>query len=208
MSYTVPPETGPARPRPAVVTAASYLLYLVAALQLIGALAALANLGTMQDAYRRAYQDFPELRDAADAIGAVGIGLGAGVAVLFAAGFVVLGILDGRGKNAARIVTWVVAGLGVCCSGIGLVGRAGSSALAGLGGAGNTDGPDPVEVQRIVDEALPSWYYPLTTTINALMLLALVAVIVLLALPAANAFFRRPPQPAWEPPPPSYPSVG
>jgi hypothetical protein len=206
VSYTVPPAAGPARPRPASVTAASYLLYLVAALQLIAAVIALSILGPTQDAYRTAYQDFPELRGAADAIGTVGIAIGVTVAVLFAVGFVVLGILDGKGKNPARIVTWVVAGLGVCCSGIGVAGQAGSSALAGMGGGGNTNGPDPAEVQRIVDEALPSWYNPASITINALMLLALIAVIVLLALPAANAYFRKP-EPTWEQPPPPYPPV-
>ena len=45
---------------------------------------------------------------------------GAVVQLLFAAGFVVLGLLNSRGRNASRITTWVIGGLGVCCAGINL----------------------------------------------------------------------------------------
>lgn len=208
MSYTIPPAAGAPRVRPGVVTAASYLLYFVAALQVIGAAVALSSLGAVQEGTRAAYQDFPALRDSADAIAAVGVGVGVVFALLFAAGFATLGILDGKGKNPARIVTWVVAGIGICCFGAGAAGRAVNSAFAGMGG--DPEGPDPAEVQRTVDAALPSWYYPATTTINVLALLSVIAVIILLALPASNAYFRRP-EPTWPQPPypqPPYPQVG
>lgn len=204
MSYTVPPQPDAPRARPGTVTVAMYLLFFLAALQVISGVIALSSLGAVQDATREAYQDFPQLRDSADTIATVGIVVGVLVALLFAAGFVTLGILDGRGKNAARIVTWVVAGIGVCCFGAGVAGRAASGALSGMGGG--TNGPDPAEVQRIQDAALPSWYYPASTTVSVLALLSAIAVIILLALPASNEFFRKAP-PAYEPPP-GYPPVG
>jgi hypothetical protein len=206
LSYTVPSSAGPQVPRPPAVSAASGLLYLVAALQLIGGLAALATIGALRDAYTKAYQDYPDLRDSVETFTTAGAIIGLVVALLFAAGYVALGLLDSRGKNPARIVTWVVAGIGVCCSGVGLAGRAGSSALSGLGRTGGgTDAPDPNEVQRIVNDALPSWYGPTTLAVNLIVMLSLIAIIILLALPASNAFFRRPAPDAASPYPPPYP---
>lgn len=205
VSYTVPAGSGLARSRPGVVTAASYLLYLVAASQVVGGVIVIGGLDAMQRAYEHAYADFPELRDAAGGIALVTVGISVVFALIFAAGFITLGILDGKGKNAARIVTWVMAGLGVCCFGAGSAGQALNGMLSGMGGTGGTNQPDPAEIQRTLTEALPSWYYPATTAINVINLLAVIAVIILLALPASNEFFRRP-APAVEVP--GYPPLG
>lgn len=209
MSYTVPPgAAAPApRPRPATVTWASYLLYGLAALQVISALMAIATFGAQARATEQAYADFPELRDLAGVSAAIGLGVGLVIAVLFAAGFVTLGVLDSKGKNAARIVTWVLAGIGVCCFGVGAAGSAANGLLSGIGGTSGGQGPDPAELQRAISDALPGWFYPATTTVNVLSLLASIAVIVLLALPKSNEFFRKPQQ-TWEPPVPGYPPVG
>lgn len=204
MSYTVPPEPVAPRTKPSTVSAAVTLCYVVAAIELVSAILAFTTIDAQRSAMETAYADFPELRDVGSTFAVGAVIVGAVITLLFATGFVVLGILNAKGKNPARIVTWVLAGLGVCCFGFGAVGSAANSAFGGMGGGG-TSGPDPAEVQRILNENLPSWYYPVSTGLSIIGLLAAIAIIVLLALPASNAYFRKP-QPVWEPP--AYPSIG
>jgi len=209
VSYTVPPgAAAPAPlPRPATVTWASYLLYGLAALQVIYALMQISTFGAQSRAIEQAYADFPELHDIASVSAAIGLIVNLIIAVLFVAGFITLGVLDSKGKNAARIITWVLAGIGVCCFGVGAAGSAANSLLSGIGGTSGGQGPDPAELQRAISDALPGWFYPAATTVSVLSLLASIAVIVLLALPKSNEFFRKPQQ-TWEPPVPGYPPVG
>lgn len=193
--------------RPTAVSVACWLLYLVAALQVMGAVLSLAYAGRIQRALLDAYRDAPTT--GVSSVYLFGAVLGAAVVLLLAVGLVVLGILDGRGRNPARIVTWVVAGLGICCTGYAGV----SSALRGsLGLTENraANGPDPSEVVDAIRNAVPGWYFPLTTTLNIVALLSLIAIIILLALPASNAFFRRSTEPVWQPPlpPAAPPSAG
>ncbi|HET6213808.1 MAG TPA: hypothetical protein VFE14_13170 [Micromonosporaceae bacterium] len=199
MSYTVPSSAGPQPARPATVTLAVSLLYVVAALQLVGLVVVLVNLGAYRDGYRQAYANDPDLKDAAATIGTVFVIAVAAVLLLLAAGFVTLGILDGQGRNVARIVTWVVAGIGLCCSGLAVVGGAGRGVMRGFGGRRSSTGPDPAEVSRIVNDALPSWYGPVVLAINLIVLLSLIGVVILLATPASHAYFRRP-VPTFDPP--------
>jgi hypothetical protein len=184
------------------VTISSYLLILYAVLQVIGMIVALSMLGKTQDVYRDLYAGTSA--EGTEAIATVaGVG-GAIIGLLFAVGFVVLALLNNRGKNVSRIVTWSVGGVAVCCAGLGLAG----SALTGSMGSSSTgDAPSPAEIQRRLDEVLPSWYGPVTITVSVLGLLALLAALVLLALPPSNAFFRKPQATSWEPPMPgsTYP---
>ena len=203
MAYTVPPVS----PRPATVTVASYLLYAMAALQVLAAVVELAVLGDTRQAYDEAYAG-TALADSGGSFATATTVLGAVVGLLFAAGYVVLGIFDGKGKNPARIVTWVFGGLAICCGSFGLIGNVGGSFSFGGGSRGKGQ-PDPAEVARIMKLHLPAWYQPVTTVLGVLGLLFAVAVVILLALPASHPFFRRQPPPAppgWEPPipPPTY----
>lgn len=201
MSYAVPPAGAEARQRPASVSAAVWLMYLVAALFLVSGIIAIAVHGPMSEVFERAFADEPEGDRAASVAAVAGTGVRLAISVLFAAGLFVLAALNARGSNAARIITWVVAGIQVCCAGLSLVGTLVGNSMTGFGGGGQTD---PAEIQRLMDELLPSWVEPVMVTLSVLQLLSMIAVAVLLALPASNAFFRRPP-PAWEPPVPSYP---
>jgi hypothetical protein len=126
------------------------------------------------------------------------------VGLLFAIAFVVLAIFNNRGKNASRIVTWVLGGISLCCSGVSLAGSAFSSSMNF--DSGDSDVPDASEIQRRLEDALPGWYMPVTITIAVISLLALLVALILLALPPSNAFFRKP-APVWEPPVPgaAYP---
>jgi Ca2+/Na+ antiporter len=199
--FATPPPPAPApRVRPPVVTAATWLLLVVAALLAISFVMAVANSGTIGDVYEEAYRGTEQEGTEGAAVAGV-IGAGA-LNLLFAIGFVVLALLNHRGKNPARIVTWVLGGVALCCSGVGL-------ALSGITAnlqVDTADGPDPAEVQRMVEDALPDWYTPVSLGITIAVLVALAATLILLALPAANQFFRKREQP-FEPPP-GYPPVG
>ncbi len=74
------------------------------------------------------------------------------------------------------------------------------------GGGTTGDGPSSEEIQRRLEEALPSWLTPVSILLGVLSLIALITALILLALPKANQFFRKPTA-AWEPPTPgaSYP---
>jgi hypothetical protein len=208
MSYTVP---SPMPSRPATVTVASILLYVVAGLQVIGAVIALVTLSTLTNAARDAYAGttLPDGRSLAD-LAVTGMTFavigGAVLQLLLAVGFVVLGRLDSKGKNPARIVTWVVGGLGLCCAGSGLVNAALGGFNVRMSGT-STTGPDPAEVAQKLKDAMPAWDQPVTIAIQLVSVCALIAVIVLLALPAANVFFRKQPPQTADPGYPTYPSA-
>jgi hypothetical protein len=194
----------PAKVRPGSVTISSYLLFLVAALQVVGLVLALSVLNETRDVYEEAFAG-TDLANQAGTIGTVSLIAGASVGLIVAVGLVVLAILNNRGKNPSRIVTWVLGGLFLCCAGAGLALSAAGSAV-NMGQGGNADAPDQAEIQRMLEERLPSWYMPASTAISVLAMIALLVALILLALPASNEFFRRP-QTTWEPPVPgsTYP---
>jgi len=171
--------------RPTTVSVSAYLLYASAALSLVGSLLSLTTIGTTSDVYKEAYAGTAaEGTEAIVLIASVG---GLVVNILFAAGLAILAIFNNRGRQGARVTTWSLGGVVLCCSGIGLAGTAATSALES---SSQTGGPSAREVQEQLDAALPSWYGATTTTLSVLMLLALLASLILLALPASNAYFQ------------------
>ena len=205
----VPGSSAARGARPGTVTMAMYAIFALAALQLIGAIIAVAAIGATVDAVR----DYgAEVGDAAAAdtianITQISSYVVIATALLFAVGFAVLGVFVGRGSNVARIIAWVVLGLSVCCGGFGLLG----TAAGNMFGGGTTGDIDAAEMQRRIEAALPGWYSPVSTTTSVLGLLLALAAIILLALPASNPYFRKP-EPVWEPPIGSggggYPPIG
>ena len=193
----------PVRVRPGVVTISSYLLIFYAVLTAIAVVVGLATLGTLQDVYQESFAG-------TDAEGAEGFVVLVAVAtslvsLLFAVGLVVLALLNNRGKNTPRIITWVVGGIALCCAGVGLAFSAAGSAVDG---EVSGDVVSQEEINRRLEEALPSWYEPVTNLITVLGAIALLVALILLALPKSNEFFRKPQQ-QWEPPVPGavYPGT-
>jgi hypothetical protein len=188
------------RPRPGTVTVASLLLFGLAVLQLISVVIQLTAVGTTTQAIRDYGVQVGETATSTTAatVAQVTTYFVVGLGLLYAAAFAVLGMLVGKGRNAARITTWVLAGLSLCCGVGGLAGNAASGLMQG----GNTGAFDSAAMTRLVESRLPGWYTPVVTTISVLTIVLALAVIILLALPAANDFFRKPAAPAWEPPPP------
>ncbi|HEV7965607.1 MAG TPA: hypothetical protein VGP57_23895 [Actinoplanes sp.] len=199
--YPGAPAPAP-RKRPVTVSTSSYLLYATAALSLIGSLISLTTIKTTSDVYKAAYAGTP----AQGTEGVIVIALVGGLVInlLFAAGLAILAIFNNRGRQGARITTWALGGVVLCCSGIGLAGTAATSTLQTSGTAGV---PSQRDVQDRLNAALPSWYGATTTTLSVLMLLALLSSLILLALPASNAYFRAMKLGGWDPsmPYPMYP---
>jgi hypothetical protein len=196
----------PARVRPGIVTISSYLLILFAVIQVINLIITLTTIGKTRDVLRDAYAGTSAngAETVADLAFAAGIG-SAILVLLLAIGLVVLAMLNNRGKNGARITTWVIGGILICCTGGSLITSA-AGGFATNGGSTSGDVPSADEIQRRLDEALPSWIGPVTTLLGVIGLLSLLAALILLALPKSNEFFRKPQQ-AWEPPVPggAYP---
>lgn len=196
------------RARPSVVTLSSWLLILVAVIQVLNLIVTLAVIGKIRDVLKDAYAG-TSAESAGDLAYAFTIGSSV-LTLLLAIGLVVLALLNNRGRNVSRIITWVVGGILLCCTGGGLL-----NGVSGgmMGGGGNTSGdlPSTQEIQRRLEDALPSWYTPVSLLLGIVALLALLAALILLALPKANEFFRKP-KAAWEPPVPggaypAYPST-
>ncbi|MFI7545637.1 hypothetical protein [Actinoplanes sp. NPDC049599] len=193
----------PAAPaRPTVVTVSSYLLYFSAAASIVSAVLSLTTVSTIRDVYADLYDDTANsgMESIIVAVSVVGVVIN----ILFAAGLAILAIYNNRGRQGARITTWVLGGIFLCCNGFGLLGNAATSGM-NLD-AGSTSGPSASEVEARLSDELPGWFTPISTTLTVLIVLALLGAVILLALPAANAYFRKP-QVAWDPlnPYPGYP---
>jgi hypothetical protein len=166
------------------------------------AIVVLSQLGATKAAFTKAFAG-TQLAGAEDMMVAITGATTVGRSLLFAVGYTVLGVLNGRGKNPARVVTWAVAVLSICCSGSDLASNA--IAATSFGGNASAGGPSSQQIQQTLREHLPGWYQPALTTTNLISIAAILAAVVLLALPIANEFFRKTREPGWEPPVPSVP---
>jgi small-conductance mechanosensitive channel len=198
-----PPPSAPApRKRPATVTIAGILLLVVALTALIYLVASFAALPDLTTGFEEAYAD-TELADMAGVLAAFTVIAGV-VYLLFGITLAILTVFNNQGRNGARITTWVVGGIALCCGGLSLLGTALGDATAGMGQQ-DPDLPDTEEVVEIIAQYQPAWFEPVTITSNVVGVLALAAALLLLALPPSNEFFRKP-EPQFEPP--GYPPVG
>lgn len=200
------PVPAPAsQPRPGTVTAASGLLYILAFLSLaIAALSAysvsLLDAETFQQIYEDAGMSPAEAESAASIATSLAF-VGAVPWAVFAVLFLILAIFVGKGRQWARITTWVVAGItALCCFGSGLIGNAAGGMLSGMGGQ---SGINQDELTRRMQEMQPDWLPGVSAALYGVGLLLALIVIVLLLLPPSNPFFRKP-EPQWTPP--TYPA--
>jgi hypothetical protein len=93
-----------------------------------------------------------------------------------------------RGRNAARIATWVVCGLGLLCG-------CGAALALPIQRGGNIDLPGTGLAAALTD-AYPSGWIGLNTALSVAQALGYLVVALLLLLPGSFAFFRRPAAPA------------
>ena len=205
MAFPAEPPAPSAPVRPVQVTAAVWCLFVLAGTQILSVVVAIFTMGPTLDATR----DYVEgTRDGDTIIASVQIGSYVSVALglAFAVGLAVLAVFVNRGNQPARIISWVVLGLLMCCNGFGILGAAAGGLLGGAGGGSDID---QEELARRIEDAVPGWTTPVNYLLLFVGIVASTAGIILLALPKANEYFRRPQQ-IWEPPVPGayYPTPG
>lgn len=208
MSYAVPPPVTIPAPvaaarRPAPVTFASVLLIGMATVGLGYAIATLAVApGTIERFRRAAGSSLAADVDGFVTVVWIGAAISAVLAVILFALSVVLALGLRRGSNAARIATWVVAGLGLlagCGSTVTVAAqRGGDPATDTLGAA--------------LADAYPGPWIGLNVTLAVAQMLGYALVAVLL-LASPGTFFGRaakplPPDPFAAPPAPYGPPSG
>jgi hypothetical protein len=213
MSYTTPPsgyivpeQPGGRLARPGTVSFARFLLYLLALISLISACLALYQSTFMtKEKLVTIFRDGGYPQDQAEVAAnftPIGIYGAMGFGLLMAIVYVLLAVFVGRGKQWARITTWIVAGIfGACCNLFGVLGSAASSGLSGMGA------PSGVDSKKIAEDTaalLPGWMQPVGLALSLVSLLAALGAIILLMLPPSNPYFRKA-EPVWTPP--SYPSA-
>jgi hypothetical protein len=211
MSYTPPPPGGYStsvqyaaeNPRPTSVTVSSLLLYIMAALLLISAALSIFTISSVSQAdLIDALETDPNMTgDLAETAAGIAVATVWGTAILYlliALVIVLCGIFVARGKQWARITSWVFAGFAVlCCGAGGLIGVA-------AGGLTGAETANQEAIEEVLTGDMPSWISSVNTLFAVLWLLIGIAIIVLLALPPSNAYFRKP-EPTWTPP--AYPTV-
>jgi hypothetical protein len=190
MSYAMqPPAAAPAPAsaprRPVPVALASFLLILMAVAGLGYAVASLAVAAGTVDRFRAAVGGSGSSDvDGFVTVVWIGAAVGAVLAVILFALYVVLALGLRRGSNAARIATWVVAGLG-------LLAGCGTTVTVGVERAG-----DPVQgsLSAALSAAYPGSWIPLNVALAVAQMLGYVLVAVLL-LASPGTFFGRAPKP-------------
>jgi len=198
MTYAVP-QPPPAKTRPGVVRAAVALMFLAASFQVVSiALSFLPN-DKLDQALKQFYADHPEL-NSSNATEVASNAVGVAIQVLVLVGLVVLAVFVSRGSQPARVVTWVLSGLGALCLGCAALANAVvPSLLNGASGSSNDQATTTKELLDVVRANTPDWQYYLSNALAVLLVLALILVIILLAVPAANDYFRKQEQ-VWVPP--------
>ncbi|HEY2950574.1 MAG TPA: hypothetical protein VGJ53_19610 [Micromonosporaceae bacterium] len=177
-------------------------MILMALLGLVGAITTLAMMNGFVDRFRElaAHTDATasEIDDTATAIQVVSVVV-AVIGIVLALVLIGLALGDLRGSNGSRIATWVLTGFGVlfgCCGLFGAIAQNNAAFSSG-------DNRTAEDLGRALADASPGWWTALSVVLSVGQALGYVAVAALLALPAANAFFRKPAAPQWQPPPPS-----
>lgn len=168
--------------RPGPVSAAVNIQYFLIALGVLSAIFAAVNGDKINAAAKAELErlDASKLQiDAMANIGGSGA-LGLVIAAVSTVVFLLLTIMVAKGKQWARVATWVLSGLGLVFSLLGLLGTLALSADDKL-----------AKATEAGMEAAGSWYGPWQTAYLVLSVLGGLAVIILLALPAAHPFFRE-----------------
>lgn len=175
--------------RPGAIRAAAGVLFLMAAAGLAHGVVTLASLNGIVDRLQAAAVT-ASASQLETAVGLLRFGavvntiMVAAVTVLLAV--LALGLL--RGGTGARIVTWVVCGVGLTCGWASVALLVVQRGLRlRLSGADQTTG----ELLQALVAAYPTWWIGLAGGLSAAGALGYLLVAVLLALPSAGAFYRR-----------------
>jgi hypothetical protein len=109
-------------PAPSSVTTAVRLMFLGAALSVVGLIVAFAQKDDLRTQLQNQHPDWDSSK--LDTAVNAGLAVSAVIGIVVLVLYVLLALQVGKGKNWARIVTWVIAGLGVLALGATLGGNA------------------------------------------------------------------------------------
>jgi hypothetical protein len=192
--------TEPTRPRPATVTAAAAIMIFMGVAGLVNAVVGLVAIGGVVDRFRDAAQAAGASESDIDGLARVAWGTviaGAVLGVLFAVLLIALAMGNLRGRNGARVATWVVSGLGLLCGCCGLLAVVSQSALSwNISTDSGTE-----DLTQALTDAYPGWWIGLNGVVSAGQALGYLVVALLLALPSSHPYFRRQADAAPVPPP-------
>lgn len=194
----VPFEPYPSEPAaktpPATVTYAAWSQYAILALAVISTVLTIVStldvVGQMRDALSSTDTlNQGELETMLSLVQVISIGA-AVVTLLFSVAVGVLGHFNLKGRNGARVATWVLAGVGLAC---GVC----SGAAAPFNSTVNT-ATSGDELTNSVNDALstiqiPAWQNTVSILLLVVSTILYLVVIVLLAMPASNDYFRKDP---------------
>lgn len=181
---------GPGQTRPGTVSTTRYLLFGVALLSVLSLITALSSYPAIKSVYETAFGGTAHGIVAPEDLALLAVGFSAAIALIYGAAALILAPFVFRGRQQARISTWVLCSLLLCYQG---------SSVAGLGinasslGETNSDyfPVDAAEVTRQLRGSLPSWVHPVELGAGGLVAVLALVIIVLLALPSSNSFFPR-----------------
>jgi hypothetical protein len=174
------------------VSAAGYLFILAAVLWIVTAILPLASINKVADAARSAFANCTNPKPDSVANLIKGFTIGATIVfIIIAIGAIILGTFVLRGSRAARIITWVAAGLGVILQGCQGISAGLSGSFSGFNTNSSGSCVDNKALQDQIKAAQPSYLRPISVTLAIIMLLLLIVVIILLALPASHPYFRK-----------------
>jgi hypothetical protein len=187
-----PSPQGP-KTRPATVTAVVWTQFITAALLVVTAIGMFAVMSSVEDLVVEELLSDPSLQDqgvTADDVGpliTLLFAVVAGVYVLFAIFYLVVGLLNNKGIRAGRILSWILSGIGLLCCGIGgVIGQVSNSMTASVNGTEYQD-----EMTQAVEDATPGWVTVLDWITLLMFIIGSLAIIILLAMPASNEYFRK-----------------
>ncbi|CAM3221047.1 hypothetical protein [Stackebrandtia soli] len=189
--YSVPSPSD--KVRPMTVTVAAVASYLVTVLTIVSGIASAFVGSRIVSALRAETSDLnmdAETVAALDTMVALLLALLYIIAftpALWALGTAICAPFVLKGRNGARVTTWVFAGLGICCGAVSLP----------VGGNATVDTSGDPELAEALREAMasleiPGWLSGVQLTTAILSLLFYIAIVILLALPKSNEYFRTP----------------
>ncbi|MCC3762367.1 hypothetical protein K3N28_04705 [Glycomyces sp. TRM65418] len=186
-----PPSQGP-KTRPGVVTAAVWTQFATAALLILTGLGMFSVQSAVSDAVLTELQRDPNYdtsglteSDISNAV-TVGFVFVAVAFVVFAAFYIVLGLLNNKAKRPARILSWILSGIAlVCCGPYTLLSQIGTAMSV------NSGDPYQDEMAQSLLDATPGWLNALSWAVAVALTLGSLLIIILLAVPASNEFFRK-----------------
>lgn len=190
------PTEPPSPPRPPAVTIAAWTQLLTAIILVATAVTGFAVKSALEDEILREVMTDPESpasQMAADSLRSVfmlSAIIHAVVNLIFAGLYFAFGMVNLKGSRVGRIRSWVLAGIGLLCCGLGGLGGVISDLPMTANGAEET---------QSLRDAMPVWL-TVTDWISAFtFIVGSLLIIILLALPSSNDYFRKGPMAPFPP---------